>query len=232
MMIAWRACVVVGLAFVGVAGSTVLAQASDPAKPAAKDKDAHGAGEQTQPAAEHSVKAEFPGKKAKKLYATNDYRGRKAPELKVEKWLTKEPDRKGKVVLIDFWATWCPPCRALIPELNDWQKEFKDDLVVIGVSDEPEDKVRGFMGKTKVDYAMAVDTRRNETTKGQLGVQGIPHVMVIDSTGVCRWQGFPQSNEETLTTDVLRQIIAADKKQRGEQGDKPAEKPKGEAPKH
>lgn len=231
MMNAWRHYLAVGLVGLGVLGAAAAGQTADPAKPALENEDSTGAGDQTKSAAEPPVKAEFPEKKAKKLYAANDFRGKKAPELKVEKWLNEEPDRKGKVVLIDFWATWCPPCRALIPELNDWQKEFKNNLVVIGVSDEPESKVRGFMKSHPVGYAMAVDTRGKESTKGQIGVVGIPHVMVIDSTGVCRWQGFPQSDEDKLTTDVLKQIIAADKKQRTEQPPKQPEKPKVEAPK-
>src|SRR5258707_8840812 len=73
----------------------------------------------------------------KKLWAKSVL-GQKAPEFVVEKWLTPEPNTKGKFVLIDFWATWCPPCREAIPELNGFQKKFPDKLVVIGVSDEPE----------------------------------------------------------------------------------------------
>src|SRR5580700_3646190 len=82
-------------------------------------------------------KAEYPKPVSKELYA-DDIRGKKAPDFFVEKWLTAEPDRKGKVVLIDFWATWCGPCRKAIPELSAFQEKFKDDLVVIGVSDETE----------------------------------------------------------------------------------------------
>lgn len=231
---AWRICVAVGMVVVGVAGASVSAQTADPANPASDGKDAAGSGGSSKSDPTPATKAEFPAKKAKKLYAANDFRGKKAPELKVEKWLSAEPQRKGKVVLIDFWATWCRPCRELIPELNEWQKEFKDDLVVVGVSDEPESKVRGFMKSHQADYAMAVDTRGKESTKGQIGVAGIPHVMVIDSTGVCRWQGFPQGDEDKLTTAVLRQIIAADKQQRAESTPKPPKQPdppKGETPK-
>src|SRR3954468_7573765 len=77
----------------------------------------------------------------KKLWAKSVI-GQKAPEFVVEKWLTAEPSTKGKFVLIDFWATWCPPCRKAIPELNGFQKKFADKLVVIGVSDETEDSVK------------------------------------------------------------------------------------------
>src|SRR5213076_2255077 len=77
----------------------------------------------------------------KRLWAKS-FLKQKAPPLVVEKWLSKEPDRKGKFVLIDFWATWCGPCRKAIPELNAFQKKFGDKLVVIGVSDEAAEDVK------------------------------------------------------------------------------------------
>ena len=50
----------------------------------------------------------------------------KAPALVVEKWLTDEPATQGKYVLIEFWATWCPPCRKSIPKLNEFHQKFPD----------------------------------------------------------------------------------------------------------
>ena len=150
---------------------------------------------------------------------TQEKPDKEAPRLEVEKWLTNKPETANKVVLIDFWATWCPPCRALIPELNRLQTSFKDDLVVVGLSDETEDKVRGFMGSATLAYSQAIDTKA--TIKNKLGVEGIPHVMVIDSTGIVRWQGFPQSAEDRLTEEVVRRIIDADKARRSAPTDPP-----------
>ncbi len=152
--------------------------------------------------------ASFPKPVRKELYAENDYRGKKAPELVTETWLTDKPATEGKVMLIDFWATWCGPCRKLIPELNEWQAEFADQLVIVGISDEDPKKVKSFLSSNDVDYSMAIDTQGR--TKGQLGVKGIPHVMVVSTDGVVRWQGFPGSKEEPLTTELLEQIINAD----------------------
>ena len=152
-------------------------------------------------------KAEYPKEVKKKLYA-DDVRGKKAPDFAVQSWLTGEPDRKGKVVLIDFWATWCSPCREAIPELNALQAKFKDHLVVIGVSDETEETVREFMESTKIEYAVALDAKKQMSDA--IHVHGIPHVLIISTDGIVRWQGFPFSDEEPLTADIVQQIIIAD----------------------
>lgn len=145
---------------------------------------------------------------AKTLYADNDFRGKQAPEFSVEKWLTPgKVDTKGKVVLIDFWATWCGPCRALIPELNGYAKKYDGKLVVIGVSDEPEATVSAFMQKTPMNYNVAIDTSKKMMKA--IGVKGIPHCILISPDGVVRWQGFPGSDEDKLTDKIIDQVIAA-----------------------
>lgn len=154
--------------------------------------------------------SDYPAYVKKELYAKNDLRGKTAPKLEVGKWLKNgDPKTAGKVVLIDFWATWCPPCRKTIPELNEWQKKFKGDLVVIGVSDEAEKTVKDFMGKTAMDYSVAVDPEKKMSNI--VGVQGIPHILVVTPDHVVRWQGFPLQAEDTLTTEKLAQIIKASK---------------------
>ena len=128
----------------------------------------------------------------------------KAPELIVEKWLSKKPSTEGKFVLIDFWATWCGPCREAIPELNEFQKKYKDKLVVIGISDESQDTVSRFRSP-KIQYFSAIDTQGR--TKKELEVSAVPHVIILDPNRVVRWEGFPFLDGYELTPDVLEKVF-------------------------
>jgi len=151
-----------------------------------------------------------PINRAPTLYATHDFRGKTAPQIEVQQWLTGPlPNLKGKVILVDFWATWCPPCRATIPELGQWQKKFSKDLVVIGISDEKKSVVKDFMKTHPMPYNVGIDAKNKMSI--EVGVQGIPHVMVISPDGIVRWQGFPLNGQDTLTEKTIKQIIDVSK---------------------
>jgi thiol-disulfide isomerase/thioredoxin len=127
-----------------------------------------------------------------------------APEIVVEKWLSAKPETEGKFVLVDFWATWCPPCRKTIPELNQLHQKFGKKLVVIGLSDEPEEKVRA-MKDPVIEYFSAIDTKK-ETLRA-VDVHGIPHVLLIDPKGIVRWEGYPLLTGDELTEGVVAEIL-------------------------
>jgi len=112
-------------------------------------------------------------------------------------------------VLVDFWATWCGPCRKAIPELNEFHKKFGDKLVVIGISDETEDKVKK-MTAPKIEYFSAIDTKAR--MKKTVGVEGIPHIMIIDPQGIVRWEGFPLLEGYELTEKVVGDILSGNSK--------------------
>ena len=124
---------------------------------------------------------------APKLYARS-VRGQVAPPFAVEKWLTPPPDITGKFVLIDFWATWCGPCRRSIPELNAFYEKYHDRLVVIGISDEPEAAVRQ-MTDPHIEYAVAIDTQARMMKA--LEITGIPHCILLDPQHIVRYEGMP-----------------------------------------
>jgi thiol-disulfide isomerase/thioredoxin len=128
----------------------------------------------------------------------------KAPKLVVEKWLTDKPNTKGKFVLIDFWATWCGSCRRAIPDLNKFKMEFEKDLIVIGISDETQEKVQS-LTNPKIEYYSAIDAENR--MYNLLEIRGIPHCILIDPNGIVRWEGYPTLNDFELTSDVIKGII-------------------------
>jgi len=161
-------------------------------------------------------------KKPWRMWATS-FRWAKAPELVVEKWLTDKPETEGKYVLIEFWATWCPPCRRSIPLLNKFHKKYGKELVVIGVSEESEADVRK-LKTPNVEYYSAIDTQMR--TKKALGVFGIPHVIIVEPGGFVIWEGFPLLEDYELTEDIIEKILAVGRKLKArkaaDKGKKPA----------
>lgn len=144
-------------------------------------------------------------KEEKRLWAASRL-WKKAPEFVVEKWVGPEPEREGKFLLIEFWATWCRQCRLAVPKLNGFQRRFADDLVVVGISDEDEATVRR-MREPRIGFALAIDTRAR--MKKDLMVKGIPHAIVVEPGGHVVWEGFPLLAGHELTEELLAGIIAA-----------------------
>jgi thiol-disulfide isomerase/thioredoxin len=111
-----------------------------------------------------------------------------APPFAVEKWVTPAPNTIGKFVLLEFWATSCPVCKAEISKINDLAARYRDRLVVIGISPESESEVRK-MKSPQIDYSLAIDPQKR--MKDDLGITGIPHAILIDPNGVVRFEGMP-----------------------------------------
>jgi thiol-disulfide isomerase/thioredoxin len=87
---------------------------------------------------------------------------------------------RGKVVIVNFWATWCPPCRAEIPDLVALQDKYRDQLQIIGVSQDeaPVDVVRTFAAEQHVNYPIVMSTR--EIEKIFTGIYALPTSFIID----------------------------------------------------
>lgn len=137
-----------------------------------------------------------------------------APPLKVAKWIKGDPVElekgKGKnVYVVEFWATWCPPCRKSIPHLSEIAKKYRDrGLVIIGVTAEKDtDLIAEFVKNQgdSMDYVVAQDDE-NETFKRYMtafGQNGIPHAFVVDKEGRIAWHGHPMAGLETVIERVL-----------------------------
>ncbi len=101
-------------------------------------------------------------------------------ELGGKTWTLKE--LRGKVVVLNFWATWCPPCRKEMPDLESLYQQFKDQgLVILAISDEDADKVKPFIAQQKVTYPILLDPGRKVHELFQ--IEGIPKTFVYDRTG-------------------------------------------------
>jgi peroxiredoxin len=119
--------------------------------------------------------------------------GRAAPDFLLERadgGTLRLSDLQGSPVLVNFWATWCPPCRREMPELVDAYAEYEDaGLVIVGIDlQEPDDVVQGFADEFGVTFPLVVDRDGELSDVWRLGgpVQGIPTSYFIDATGVIR----------------------------------------------
>jgi peroxiredoxin len=101
-------------------------------------------------------------------------------DLQGKAWTLK--DLRGKVVLVNFWATWCPPCRKEMPDLETLYNRFKDQgLVILAISDEDAGKVKPFIAERNVTYPILLDPGRKVNELFQ--IEGIPKSFIYDRNG-------------------------------------------------
>lgn len=123
--------------------------------------------------------------------------GDRPPPLGLEKLLQAPPDAqpswetlKGKVVVLEFWATWCAPCIAAIPHLNELADRFKDEPVqFIAITDEDEKIVGPFLSKKPIHAWVGLDTDRSIFKA--YGIEGIPHTVIVDLKGEIAVRTYP-----------------------------------------
>jgi len=155
--------------------------------------------------------------------------GSVAPDLNVESWLSKgNGDRfpevtkfeAGKVYIVEFWATWCPPCVASMPHLSELQEKYEAKGVqVISITDEPLEEVSAFLqrqvrsdpSKTYAEltknYCLTTDPDGSShfSYTEASGVPGIPAAFLIGKSGKIEWIGHPVEIDEPL------ELVVADK---------------------
>jgi thiol-disulfide isomerase/thioredoxin len=146
---------------------------------------------------------------------------RRAPEIEVRDWIDQKPTtlaaERGRVVLLDFWATWCAPCQAALPAMSDWQRRFKArGLTIIALTQYHDETVDGRPVKTKREQEALRSFRRANrlpfgvaaaeslTTAARYNVTAIPAAVLIDRRGVVRYLNVG-SNDDDLKE--LEQMI-------------------------
>jgi thiol-disulfide isomerase/thioredoxin len=144
--------------------------------------------------------------------------GRTAPDL-IGEDLDGKPmklsDYRGKVVLLDFWATWCPPCMKLVPHNRELVESYKDrPFILLGVNvDQDETELQAALKRHKINWR----SFKNEAGDAppiteQWDVQGFPTIYLLDHEGVIRkvWEGLP--DVDVMEKEVAELVAAAEKK--------------------
>ena len=151
-------------------------------------------------------------------------RGEFAPELLISRWIDQKPvklsDLRGRVVLLDFWATWCGPCLAAFPYLKDWHEKYKErGLVIIGLTryygsgegrEMLPDEEFAFLEKFKQEHALpyGIAVAEGSENHGTYAVTGIPTAILIDRQGKVRLvtTGTGAGNEQQLAATIEKLI--------------------------
>lgn len=113
---------------------------------------------------------------------------------------------RGKVVLLNFWATWCAPCQIEMPKFEQWQDKYKNDgLAIVGVSmDDDAEPVKGLVRKLRVNYPVVMGDEKLGLAYG--GVLGLPVTYLIDRKGVIRARFQGTTNLDTMEK-TIRQLL-------------------------
>ncbi|SRR5579883_566840 len=117
-------------------------------------------------------------------------------------------DYKGKVVMLNFWATWCPPCRKEIPEYIELQKQFGDQGVQflgIALDDEGLAKVKPWLTKNPVSYPILLPDDKVTAAYGDLS--SIPVTFVIDRAGIIR-ASFVGLRQKPVVEEMIKSALA------------------------
>lgn len=114
-------------------------------------------------------------------------------------------DLEGKVVFVDFWASWCPPCLKSLPEFETLQTSFsgRDDVVVLAINlDENPQDAKDFINKIDVSYKILAD--KEGVIPESFGVNAMPTSYIIDKSGVIRYvhSGYKSGDVQKIKAEI------------------------------
>jgi len=137
--------------------------------------------------------AEAAGKPAKLDFTLKDMHG---VDVHLESF-------KGKIILVNFWATWCGPCRAEIPSLVELQEQYKGDLVVLGLSvDDTAEKLLPYAAEFKMNYPVLVGNGREDVQEAFGPLFGIPVSVIIGRDGVIAKKHSGIATKEQIEREI------------------------------
>jgi cytochrome c biogenesis protein CcmG, thiol:disulfide interchange protein DsbE len=137
--------------------------------------------------------------------------GKPAPALSLTNWLNSKPltpaDLKGKIVVLDFWATWCGPCLAAIPHSNELQKKYADKgVVIIAVcAVNGGEKMAETVKQRGIEYAVALDTGVHGDTLDAFKADSFPDYYIIDRKGNLHWGDMVNDDVEMAIQLLLEE---------------------------
>ncbi|WP_409293083.1 peroxiredoxin family protein [Peribacillus sp. SCS-37] len=111
-------------------------------------------------------------------------------------------DYKGKKVLLNFWATWCPPCKKEIPEMKEYAERMPDNEVILAVNMDPKADVKGFAAKMGMNFPVLLD--KEDKVNSAYKVISIPTTYFIDSNGHISHKIIGQMKAEDLTEQMKK----------------------------
>lgn len=110
---------------------------------------------------------------------------------------------KGKIVMLNFWATWCPPCKVEIPDLVELQKKYGNDLVILGVSiDDTPEQLKPFAAEYHVNYPLLVGKGRDEVAEAFGGTWALPSTAIIGRDGKIAQKHTGIRSKEQFESDI------------------------------
>jgi thiol-disulfide isomerase/thioredoxin len=153
--------------------------------------------------------------------------GDPAPAIDIEHWVVGESVstlQPGQAYVIEFWATWCPPCVASMPHLSKMQQKYGDQITFIGVSDEELEVVQKFLAdpsrKDKLHYRITTDPDGSVYKDWfyAAGLKGIPSAFLVNAQGVIEWIGHPMGMDRALAKLVGAELPAEANSETEDQG--------------
>jgi len=145
--------------------------------------------------------------------------GDNAPALDVEHWIKGDPVpsfQPGQCYVVEFWATWCPPCKDSMPHLSKLQEELGDKIVIIGLSDESLDVAKTFLDQPKwaerTQYTLGTDPDRSvyKEYMDAAKQRGIPTSFLVNGEGKIEWIGHPTMMDRPLKKMVGIEVSGDD----------------------